>query len=131
MCYSTELPSTVGHPQIFPSAYLPIDAGVQKTPETDAFTAALKTKLGKDPSPFDISIALAYYFVVKLAAKGMAQAGTTTDVNKIAQGMTQVSFTEFGAKFQFDSNRFVTVPLAMTQTLPDGSTNVAQVAPTT
>ena len=130
MCYSTVLDKSIGHPQIFPSAYLPIDAGVQSTPETDSFKAALKDKLGKDPAAFDVSIALAYYFVVKLAAKGMQQAGTTTDVNKIAQGMTQVSFTEFGAKFQFDGDRYVTVPLAMTQTLPDGTKNVAQVAPT-
>lgn len=129
MCYSTELQNNA-HPQIFPSAYLPIDAGVQSTPETDAFKSALQAKLGKAPSPFDVSIALAYYFVTKLAAYGMAKAGTTTDVNKIAQAMTQVSFTEFGAKFQFDNDRFITVPLAMTQILPGGTTNVAQVAPT-
>ncbi len=129
VCYSTVLDPKVGHPQIFPSAYLPVDAGVQSTPETDAFKAALKTHLGKDPSVFDVSIALAYYFVTRLAAEGMVKAGTTTDVAKIAQAMTQVSITEYGAKFQFDGDRYITVPLAMTQTLPDGTKNVAQVAP--
>ena len=130
VCYSTELPSTVGHPQLFPSAYSPVDAGVQSTPEIEAFKAALKTKLGKDPSAFDTSIALAYYFVVQLTAKAMVQAGTTTDVNKIAQAMTQVSLTEFGAKFQWDSGHNITVPLAMTQISASGQTNVIQVAPT-
>ncbi len=128
VCYSTELPSSVGHPQMFPSAYSPVDAGVQSTPEIEAFKTALKAKLGKDPSAFDTSIALAYYFVVQLTAKAMVQAGTTTDVNKIAQAMTQVSLTEFGAKFQFDSNHAIAVPLAMTQISATGQTNVIQVA---
>lgn len=130
VCYSTELPSSVGHPQLFPSAYSPVDAGVQSTPEIDAFKAALKVKLGKDPSAFDTSIGLAYYFVVQLTAKAMEQAGTTTDVTKIAQAMTQVSLTEFGAKFQWDSAHNLAVPLAMTQISATGQTNVIQVAPT-
>jgi branched-chain amino acid transport system substrate-binding protein len=131
VCYSTELPASVGHPQLFPSAYSPVDAGVQSTPEIDAFKTALKAKLGKDVSAFDVSIGLAYYFSVQLTAKAMEQAGTVTDVNKIAAAMTQVSLTEFGAKFQWDSNRYITVPLAMTQIAPDGTTTVIQSAPTT
>jgi branched-chain amino acid transport system substrate-binding protein len=129
VCYSTELPNTVGHSQLFPSAYSPVDAGVQSTPEIDAFKAALKTKLGRDVAPFDVSIGLAYYFSIELTAKAMQQAGTTTDVNKIAQAMTQVSLTEFGAKFQWDPTRYITVPLAMTQIAPDGTTTVIQSAP--
>lgn len=132
VCYSTELPSSVGHPQLFPSAYSPVDAGVQSTPEIDAFKAALKTKLNTATvSAFDVSIGLAYYFMVELTAKAMQQAGTTTDVNKIAAAMTQVTLTEFGAQFQWDSGHNITVPLAMTQISPDGTTTVIQSAPST
>jgi ABC-type branched-subunit amino acid transport system substrate-binding protein len=130
VCYSTELPSSVGHPQLFPSAFSPVDAGVQSTPEIESFKAALQTKLGSHPvSAFDVSIGLAYYFVVKLTAKAMQQAGTTTDVTKIAAAMTQVSLTEFGAKFQWDSGHNIAVPLAMTQIAADGTTTVIQTAP--
>ena len=130
VCYSTELPTSVGHSQLFPSAFSPVDAGVQSTPEIESFKAALQAKLGSHPvSAFDVSIGLAYYFVVKLTAKAMQQAGTTTDVNKIAAAMTQVSLTEFGAKFQWDPAHNIAVPLAMTQIAADGTTTVIQSAP--
>ena len=78
------------------------------------------------PTAFDIGIALAYYFTVKLTAKAITKANTTTDTAKIAKAMTQVTLTEFGADFQWDSTHRITVPLAVSQILPDGSTTVGQ-----
>jgi ABC-type branched-subunit amino acid transport system substrate-binding protein len=130
VCYSTELPSSIGHPQLFPSAYSPVDPGVQSTPEIEAFKTALKAELnGADATPFNIGIGLAYYFVVQLAAKAMTKANTVTDTTAISKAMTEVSMTEFGAKFQFASDHTITVPLAVTQISASGQTTVAQLAP--
>ncbi|PZR90108.1 MAG: hypothetical protein DLM67_18145 [Candidatus Nephthysia bennettiae] len=130
VCYSTELPSSIGHPQLFPSAYSPVDPGVQSTPEIDAFKSALKTQLnGADVTPFNIGIGLAYYFVVQLTAKAMTKANTVTDTAAIAKALTDVSLTEFGAKFQFASDHTITVPLAVTQITETGKTTVVQLKP--
>lgn len=130
VCYSTELPASVGHPQLFPSAYSPVDPGVQSTPEIEAFKSALKKQLNtNDVTPFNIGIGLAYYFTVELVAKAIEKANSTTDVNAIAKALIEVSITEFGAKFQFSQDHTITVPLAVTQIMPSGQTTVAQFTP--
>jgi ABC-type branched-subunit amino acid transport system substrate-binding protein len=129
LCYATQLPPSIGRPQVFPNAYSPVEPGLQTTPAITAFKSALKAQLHTTPTAFDIGIALAYYFTVQLTAKAITKANTTTDTAKIAKAMTQVTLTEFGADFQWDSTHRITVPLAVSQILPDGSTTVGQFKP--
>jgi hypothetical protein len=115
---------------MFPSAYSPVDPGVQKSPEIDAFKAAFLKQLNKDTVlPFQVGLGLAYYFAIQLTAKAMQLANSTTDVNAIAKAMTQVSLTQFGAKFQWSDGHTITVPLAMTSYDASGNATVAQIAP--
>jgi ABC-type branched-subunit amino acid transport system substrate-binding protein len=130
VCYAAQLPSSFGRPQMFPSAYSPVDPGVQKSPEIDAFKAAFLKQLNKDTVlPFQVGLGLAYYFAIQLTAKAMQLANSTTDVNAIAKAMTQVSLTQFGAKFQWSDGHTITVPLAMTSYDASGNATVAQIAP--
>ncbi|MGI8608876.1 MAG: ABC transporter substrate-binding protein [Candidatus Dormibacteria bacterium] len=129
LCYSTELKPN-GRPQLFPSAFSPVDPGVQSTPEIDAFkTAQTKYMNGATLQPFNVTLGLAYYFSVQLTALAMTKANSTTDVAAIAKAMTEVSDTEFGAKFQWSSNHTITVPLAVTQISGTGTSTVTQVTP--
>jgi ABC-type branched-subunit amino acid transport system substrate-binding protein len=130
VCYAAQLPGSFGRPQMFPSAYSPVDPGVQKSPEIDAFKAAFLKQLNKDTVlPFQVGLGLAYYFAIQLTAKAMQLANSTTDVNAIAKAMTQVSLTQFGAKFQWSDGHTITVPLAMTSYDASGNATVAQIAP--
>jgi branched-chain amino acid transport system substrate-binding protein len=129
LCYATELKPN-GRDQIFPSAFSPVDPGVQSTPEIDAFKAAEQKYMnGATLQPFNVTLGLAYYFSVQLTAMAMQKANSTTDVNAIAQAMTQVSDTEFGAKFQWSTNHTITVPLAVTQITGTGTSTVTTVTP--
>lgn len=130
VCYAAQLPNSFGRPQMFPSAYSPVDPGVQTSPEIDAFKAAFLKKLGEPTAlSFQVGLGLAYYFAVQLVAKAMQQANTTTDVNAIAKALTEVSVTGFGAKFQWGSGHTIQVPLAMTSVSATGTATVAQIAP--
>ena len=129
LCYATELKPN-GRPQLFPSAFSPVDPGVQSTPEIEAFkTAEQKYMNGATLAPFNVTLGLAYYFSVQLTAMAMQRANSTTDVNAIAKAMTEVSDTEFGAKFQWSANHTITVPLAVTQISGTGTSTVTQVTP--
>jgi branched-chain amino acid transport system substrate-binding protein len=130
VCYAAQLPNSFGRPQMFPSAYSPVDPGVQTSPEIEAFKAAFLKQLGEPTAlSFQVGLGLAYYFAVQLVAKAMTQANTTTDVNAIAKAMTEVSVTQFGAKFQWGAGHTITVPLAMTSVSATGTATVAQIAP--
>jgi branched-chain amino acid transport system substrate-binding protein len=129
LCYATELKPN-GRPQLFPSAYSPVDPGNQSSPDIDAFKASLQKYMsGTTLTAFNIGLGLAYYFVVQLTAKAMTKANSLTDVSAISKAMTQVSLTEFEANFQWAQNHTVTVPLAVTQISGDGKAVVAQVSP--
>ena len=130
VCYAAQLPNSFGRPQLFPSAYSPVDPGVETSPEIDAWKAAFLKQLGEPTAlAFQVGLGLAYYNAVQLVAKAMTQANTTTDVNAIAKAMTEVSVTQFGAKFQWGTGHTITVPLAMTSVSATGTATVAQIAP--
>jgi ABC-type branched-subunit amino acid transport system substrate-binding protein len=130
VCYAAQLPNSFGRPQMFPSAYSPVDPGFQSSPEIDAFKSAFLKQLNATTAqPFQVGLGLAYYSAIQLVAKAMQQANTTTDVNAISKAMTEVSLTGFGAKFQWNAGHTITVPLAMTSVSASGVATVAQIAP--
>jgi ABC-type branched-subunit amino acid transport system substrate-binding protein len=129
VCKSAVIPN-LGRPQMFPSAYSPVDPGNQSTPEIEAFKTALMKQMNVTTlSPFLIGVGLAYYFVVQLTAKAVQKANSTTDMNAIAKVMQEVSLTEFGAKFQWGANHTITVPLAVTSLTASGQATVVKLTP--
>jgi ABC-type branched-subunit amino acid transport system substrate-binding protein len=127
LCYSTQMKPN-GRDQLFPSAFSPVDPGVQTSPEIDKFKADI-TKYLPNPTAFNVQLALAYYFTIRLTALAVEKANSTTDVKAIAKAMTEVSLTEFGAQFQWAGNHTIQVPLAVTQISGTGVSKVVQVSP--